>query len=259
VWFDTFDTVSVLIFTVEYLARVWVSVEAQPGENALRARLRYLVTPMAIIDLLAIAPFYLSVIVGLDLRFLRVLRLLRVFKLTRYSAAMSMLLTVLREEASSFFAGFFILFVLLILASSGAYLAEQQAQPDDFGSIPEAMWWAMATLTTVGYGDVTPITPAGRLFGGMVTVVGVGMAALPAGILASGLNDHLHRRRDGLRTQFRLALEDGVISPEEETEIEQLRRDLGISQNAANAVRDEVLLKNAQTTTCPNCGHEHLP
>ena len=183
--FHNFEVFSVAVFTVEYALRIWSAVErdaGRAGEPAWKKRVRYLFSPLAIIDVLAILPFYLSVLFPVDLRFLRVLRLLRIFKLTRYSSAMTMLLNVFREEASSFFAAFSILMIVLILASSGIYLVEESAQPRAFDSIPHAMWWAMATLTTVGYGDITPITPLGKLFGAGITIVGIGMVALPAGI-----------------------------------------------------------------------------
>ena len=212
-WFDAFEVFSVAVFTVEYLARLWCSIEAQPDEPPLRTRLQFTVQPMSLVDLAAIAPFYLAMVVGIDLRFLRVIRLLRIFKLTRYSSALSILLDVLREEASSFAAGFFIMAVLLVVAASGAYLVEHQAQPDGFGSIPDAMWWAVATLTTVGYGDVTPVTAMGKVFGAMVTLIGVGMAALPAGIIASGMTDQLRRRRAAMIEEYRHALEDGIVNP----------------------------------------------
>ena len=256
VFFETFELISVAVFTLEYALRFWVSVESSPNEAHLRVRLRHARSPMAIIDLAAILPFYLSIFFAIDLRFLRVVRLLRVFKLTRYSPAMSMLMDVLREEASSFFAGFFILFVLLILAASGAYLAEQEAQPDKFGSVPQAMWWAIVTLTTVGYGDATPVTAAGKIFGSIVTIIGIGMAALPAGILASGLAKHLEQRRDNLRNQYRIALEDGIITDDEEQDLEALRKKLGIGRKAATLLYEDVVYKSlvADRHTCPHCG-----
>jgi len=254
--FSIIEIVSVAIFTVEYLARIWACVEEQDAAGKNKTRLQYAFSPLAIIDLLAILPFYLSIFVSIDLRFLRVLRLLRVFKLTRYSSAMTMLLNVFREEASAFFAAFFILLVLLILAASGAYLVEHDTQPDKFGSIPHAMWWAVATLTTVGYGDVTPVTAYGKLFGAMVTVIGVGMAALPAGILASGLADQLRTNRERLSNQLRKALEDGVIDEEEESELEEFRKELGLSLRIALEVRDEVQRKRLanENTLCVHCG-----
>ncbi len=256
--FAYIEIISVAVFTVEYFARMWVSVESSEFRDRKHPRLAYALSPMALIDLVAILPFYLGIFFSIDLRFLRVLRLLRILKLTRYSSAMSMLLEVFREEANAFFAGFFILIVLLILAGSGAYLAEHQVQPDKFGSIPAAMWWAMATLTTVGYGDVTPVTPAGQLFGSLVAVVGIGMAALPAGILASGLADQLRRRREEMTQRFRTALEDGIIDAEEEDQLEELRKQLGLSKRLVFEVRKQVQRdREAENEAiCPHCGKQ---
>ena len=256
-WFDAFEIFSVAVFTVEFLARLWCSIEAQPDEPPFRTRLLFTVQPMSLVDLAAIAPFYLAMVVGIDLRFLRVLRLLRIFKLTRYSSALSVLLDVLREEASSFAAGLFVMIVLLVVAASGAYLVEHQAQPDGFGSIPDAMWWAVATLTTVGYGDVTPATAMGKVFGAMVALIGVGMAALPAGIIASGMTDQLRRRRATLIEEYRRALEDGIIDENEEADLEAHRRRLGLSRQLVAEIRTS--LKNHRTgekhVKCPHCGH----
>ena len=149
--------------------------------------------------------------------------------------------------------------VVLYLAAVGIYQFEHEAQPDVFKSVPHAMWWAVATLTTVGYGDVTPVTVAGKVFGAIITVLGIGMAALPAGILASGLNDQLHRRRSSMQAQFRRALEDGFICDAEEVEIETLRRSLGISHRAALQIRQEVEAEvHARTRLCPSCGRRLL-
>lgn len=252
IWFEAF---SVIIFTIEYLLRVWSCVD---NENAYKgrsisARLRYMITPMALVDLIAIIPSYISLFVGTDLRFLRVVRLLRVFKLTRYSSSMQVLLNVLKAEASSFMAAFFILFVLLIVASSGIYLIEHDIQPEAFGSIPSSMWWAMATLTTVGYGDVTPITAGGRFFGGCITLVGMGMVALPAGILASAFSDQLQQRRERYRAQLDFALEDGVITEQEQRELEQLKEELGLSNSDVREL-ERILSSPASKTQCPHCG-----
>ncbi len=254
--FWVIEIISVAVFTLEYAARVWTSPENPEFQNSKNPRLAYITSPLALIDLVAILPFYLGFIVDMDLRFLRVLRLLRILKLTRYSSAMSMLLDVFREEANAFFAGFFILIVLLVIAASGAYLVEHEVQPGKFGSIPAAMWWAMATLTTVGYGDVTPITPAGKIFGSLVGVVGIGIAALPAGILASGMADLLRRRRAELIKELRIALEDGVIDPAEERELEEIRRHLGLSKRIAEEIRDDVQRSHSGGLTgqCPHCG-----
>ncbi|MGR3462909.1 MAG: ion transporter [Roseovarius sp.] len=256
--FRLFDLCVTLAFTVEYVARVWAAPEAAPDKPAWQVRLRYMRSPMAVIDLIAVLPFYLALVMPLDFQLLRVLRLLRIYKLTRYSPALSVLMAVIREEAATLLAAFSILAILLIFAASGAYLVEHKAQPEAFGSVPAAMWWSMVTLTTVGYGDVTPITPLGRVFGGAITILGVGMAALPAGIIASGLADHLHRRRDLLREKFRCALEDGHIDLSEGRKIEKLRRDLGISRETAHSIHQDVRRKQAERSQCicPQCGHE---
>ncbi len=252
------ELISVIIFSVEYIARVWISVDMEKFKDSKYPRLAYMCSPIALIDLVAILPFYLTIFFAMDLRFLRVLRLLRIFKLTRYSSAMSMLLNVFREESSAFFAGFFILFVLLILTASGAYLVEQEAQPEKFGSIPAAMWWAVATLTTVGYGDVTPVTLAGKVFGTLVTIIGIGMAALPAGILASGLADQLRRNRERMSAEFRAALEDGDIDEDEEAQIETLRKEVGLSPLAVEDIRKALNEEkiSPQKCYCPHCGEK---
>lgn len=181
------EFVSIAIFTLEFIARLWVAPEATEyrGLRSTKARLQYLTTPMAIVDLIAIAPFYLSFIFNIDMRFLRILRLFRIFKLTRYSEAMTTMLTVLHDEVRNFMAAIFIMLVIMVIAASGIYMMEHENQLDVFGSIPQSMWWSTVTLTTVGYGDVYPITFLGKVFAAVIMVAGVGLVALPTGILAS--------------------------------------------------------------------------
>jgi len=187
-WFQLFDVLSVLVFTAEYAARVWVVVE-DPHETPYGpwgSRWRYMLTPMALVDLIAIAPFYLAFMINIDLRFLRVFRVLRLLKLSRYSPALATVAKVLAAQRRALLAALMIMGTLLVVSASIIYLLEHKVQPDKFGSIPDSMWWAMATLTTVGYGDVTPLTPAGKVFGGLLMILGIGMYALPTGILATG-------------------------------------------------------------------------
>lgn len=251
--FTIFESFSLGVFILEYLARLWVA----PERPDYVSRGKWMLSPLALIDLFAILPALLVLFIPVDLRILRMFRLLRLLKLTRYSPALGMLLNVFEEEAGAFFAGFFILMLMLVFAASGAWLAEHQAQPKDFGSIPAAMWWSLATLTTVGYGDVVPITVAGKVFGALITVIGIGMAALPAGIIASGLNEQLHRRRVNMKRQFRDALEDGVIDAEEEEEIEALRKEIGLSARAAEHIRDDMLYRlKRRAGVCPKCGYD---
>jgi len=187
-FFHGFELFSVFVFTVEYILRLWVCTEQVPEDDrpTLIIRLKYMITFGSLIDLIAILPFYLSMFVTVDLRFMRVFRLLRLLKLTRYSSAMDSFVRVIQSERRPLMATMMIMAMLLVFASSIVFMFEKDAQPEDFASIPHAMWWALATLTTVGYGDVTPITLGGRLFGALIMVLGIGMFALPTGILATG-------------------------------------------------------------------------
>ncbi|MEL7027970.1 MAG: cyclic nucleotide-gated ion channel [Pseudomonadota bacterium] len=194
--FRAFEVISVLIFTVEYALRIWVCVLHPPlaGQHPLRARAHFARTPLMVIDLIAIAPFYLALIAPLDLRVLRVLRLLRFLKLARFSPALNTTIRVIVGERGALLGVVIVMLGMLILAASLLYLAEGDAQPEAFGSVPQSMWWAVATLTTVGYGDVTPVTPLGRVLAGLVMIMGLGLFALPIGIIASAYMDEFRRR-----------------------------------------------------------------
>ncbi|HYP52092.1 MAG TPA: ion transporter [Pyrinomonadaceae bacterium] len=195
--FQLFEDFSVVVFTVEYVLRLWSCVSEPKYRHPVRGRLRYALTPLALIDLLAIIPFYLEFL-PVDLRFVRVLRLfrlLRIFKLARYSASLRTLDDVVRSKKEELLVTLFIVAVMLVFAASAMYYAENEAQPDKFSSIPSSMWWGVTTLTTVGYGDVFPVTPVGRLLGAIIAVLGVGLFALPTGILASGFSEELRKNR----------------------------------------------------------------
>jgi voltage-gated potassium channel len=192
-----FEVFSVVVFTAEYLLRLWACTCDPRYAGAVRGRLRFALSPMALIDLVAILPFYLE-FAAFDLRFvrsLRLFRLFRVFKLARYSASMRTLARVIKSKKEELLVTLFVVVVMLVFASSAMFYAEHEAQPDKFPSIPASLWWGVATLTTVGYGDVFPVTPLGKLMGGVIAVLGVGIFALPTGILASGFAEELQRRR----------------------------------------------------------------
>lgn len=256
--FALFEAFSVTVFTVEYLLRLWVSVERDSGPPAhpLTGRLRWMFSPLALIDLLVILPFYLSFFVALDLRFLRVLRLLRVVKLTRYSASMRLLLDVAKTEAPAIGAAFFVMSLLLVIAASMMYLVEQRAQPEHFGSVPQSLWWAVVTMTTVGYGDVVPVTMAGKVIAAAVAVISVGMVALPAGILASGFNDLIHRRRREFEHLVEAAAADGVIDRQERRLLDVAAEEMGIEPDEANMLKLRVLAAHQAggPRFCPHCG-----
>lgn len=252
------ELISVSIFSIEYLLRVWSSVErieytSMKCSNVKR-RIKYIFSPLALIDLIAILPTLLMFFITFDLRFLRVFRLLRVFKLTRYSRAMQLLLQSFRDESSSLMAAFFIMAVVLILASCGIYLIEHDIQPDKFGSIPAAMWWAMATLTTVGYGDVVPVTPLGRFFGGVITLLSMGMVAIPTGLLASSFSEQLRKRRIMFSDAVHERLHDGQIDDDQAEYLENLRCKLGLSKQEANKAIKAQLSARSKHLYCRHCG-----
>ncbi len=197
-FFKIFEIFSVLVFTVEYALRIWSCTVNEKFRNPVSGRIRFIITPFAIIDLMAILPFYLPMIIPLDLRFVRALRLFRLFrlfKMGRYSESLKTLGDVLKVKKEELIITIFIILILLVLASSLMFFAEHDAQPKKFSSIPAAMWWGVATLSTVGYGDLCPLTPLGKILGGLITVLGIGMFALPAGILASGFSEVIQRNR----------------------------------------------------------------
>jgi len=222
VFFRVFDIVSILIFTVEYGARLWVCTEHPPfrGLSPLRARLKFARSPLMIVDLLAVAPFYLSFIVPIDLRVLRILRLVRFFKLARFSPAFNTMLRVIAGERSALLGVLIVMFGMIIIAASVLYLVEGNRPGSPFATVPQAMWWAVVTLTTVGYGDVTPETPFGKFLAGLVMISGLGFFALPIGIIASGFMDEF-RRKDFIVTWGMAARSSlfGALKPDEITEV----------------------------------------
>ena len=193
--FHVFEMFCLVVFTVEYLLRLWIAVEVPflARLTPLSARAHFAARAPQIIDLLAILPFYLGHIFGVDLRVLRIFRLLRFLKLSRYSPAMHTLIRVISNERRALLGAGLLLIAAVLFASTGIYFLEHQAQPDKFGSVPESAWWAIATLTTVGYGDVTPHTVAGRVFGGIVMVTGLCVLALPVAIISTGFAQEVNR------------------------------------------------------------------
>jgi voltage-gated potassium channel len=190
------EWVSVLAFTVEYALRIWSCVEVPflRRLSPLQARLQFARSPYLVIDLMAILPFYLSFLVPLDLRILRVLRLFRFLKLARYSPAMNTLMRVLANERRTLLGALLLVLTLLLFAATLMYYLESEAQPERFGSIPDAAWWAIVTLTTVGYGDAVPVTGLGKLVGGLTMLSGLIVLALPIAIIATGFAQEVGRR-----------------------------------------------------------------
>jgi voltage-gated potassium channel len=192
-----FEWFSVAVFSAEYVVRVWAAPADPRYAGRIRGRLRYMITPMAIIDLMAVLPSFLPIF-GVDLRMARALRLTRVFrvaKLGRYVSALRLFADVARRKREELVLTTCVLGLMLLVSSSLMYFAENDDQPEVFSSIPAAMWWAIATLTTVGYGDVYPITPLGRLLASVSAVVGIGLFALPTAILGAGFVEEIEKRK----------------------------------------------------------------
>jgi voltage-gated potassium channel len=252
---EGFEIVSVLLFTVEYGLRVWASAEDPQfeGANPWRGRWSYIRSGMGIVDLVAIAPFYLGFIVTLDLRQLRAFRLLRLLKLSRSFGSLNIFSHVFRSQIPNLIAATLVILILLILSSSLMYSVESDA--GQFDDIAEAMWWSVVTLTTVGYGDVIPSTPLGKLLGGFIMLLGIGLVALPAAILGGKFADELVYRRMKVTTQAADFLKDGELSENEQKELERRGHQEGFSNEEIEEIKSSVIESGAGSSVCPNCGH----
>ncbi|MEO6405060.1 MAG: ion transporter [Ferruginibacter sp.] len=188
-FFRIFDLSSVIFFTIEYVLRVWSCNHDPRYAHSIRGRFKYMMSPGAIIDLLAILPFYVHVVSGLDLRILRMLRLLRflrLFRLTAYMKSARLITNVFKTRANELKLSLILILFLIVMAACLVYFAEHQAQPEVFSSIPATIWWAIISITTVGYGDMIPITLTGKIITSLISMMSLAILALPAGIITSG-------------------------------------------------------------------------
>jgi voltage-gated potassium channel len=198
---EIFEIFTIAVFTVEYILRIWSCTENPRYSHPLGGRVRFALTPLAIVDLIVVLPFYLAFFMGQHLNFLRILRMLRViriipiFKLFRYSRSLQILGSVLKNKAEDLLVAVFIGFVVLMVTSTLMFVVEHQAQPDKFTNMLDAMWWGVETLTTVGYGDIYPVTPLGKIIASVACFLGIGMIAVPASILATGLIEEMQKRK----------------------------------------------------------------
>lgn len=198
-FFHYFDFISVMIFTIEYVLRLWSCNHDPRYRHSITGRLRYMLTTDALIDLLAILPFYVHAMVGFDLRVLRILRLLRflrLFRLTAYMKSAKMVKNVFVSRANELKLSLVLVFFLIIIASCLIYFAEHNAQPAVFSSIPATMWWAVVTVTSVGYGDMVPITTTGKILTSVISLSGFAIFALPAGIITAGFLEEMRKIKD---------------------------------------------------------------
>lgn len=195
---DLFEDFSVAVFSAEYLSRIWSCVTDARYRSPIAGRLRFAVRPMIVVDFLAILPYFLPML-GLDLRFIRTLRLMRIFriaKMGRYSKSLQLISSVLKAKKEELIMAVGFMVTLIVLAASLVYYCEHEAQPGLFSSIPASLWWAVITLSSVGYGDMYPVTVAGKVVAAIIAVLGIGMVALPAGILGSGFIEALNPRQE---------------------------------------------------------------
>ena len=246
------EFVSIIIFTVEYALRIWTANLLFPELNPIRARIRYVTSPMAIIDLISILPFLVPVLHTYNLvgvRVFRLVRLLRIFKLNRYSDALAAIGDVFRSKSQQMIASTFFVFIILILASLLIYYAEHDAQPEQFANAFSGLWWAVATLTTVGYGDIYPITPLGRFLGAIIAILGIGMVAVPTSILSAGFMEMLEKRATGQNEAKSESAERKVEPSTEKTS--------GVQNPNSQTVPEKDVFEPPQY--CPHCGKKLFP
>ena len=194
--FFAIEILSLVVFTLEYLLRVWVAVEHAPYRalSPTRARMKFIISADGIIDLVSVLPFWFGFLLPSELRVILIFRIVRFLKLARYSPAIRSLLDALYSERRALFGCVVILMGAALIAASLMHLAERGVQPDKLGTIPDAMWWAIVTLGTIGYGDVVPLTPLGKIIASVTIFGGLIMIALPVGIIATAFSEQIHRR-----------------------------------------------------------------
>ncbi len=241
--FVVLDAVAVAIFTIEYAMRIYACVEEPGYKGAFLGRFKQAKSPSTFIDFLAILPFFLEVFLHhlLDLRFLRVFRLARLLKLTRGSDATAVLVKVVVREWPVMSAATFIMLLLLVLTASLGYLFEYDAQPEKFENIPTSIYWAVITLASVGYGDISPVTPMGRAMTSILALLGIGIFAIPAALLASAFSDELVKERDALKANLFAILKDGHIDEAEARLIRAEAKRLHLTIGEVNALIDVVI------------------
>lgn len=234
-----FEVVSLAIFTIEYLVRLWC---ADANQSSLRKtsfgkRCEYIFSFTGLVDLIAILPSLIQLFLGgFDSRWVRLLRLVRILKISHYSSAFDDLGEAIYAERESFLAVLYLFAVSIFASSALMYAAENHVQPEKFVSIPQTMWWSIVTLTTVGYGDVSPITPLGQFLGALTAVVGVCVVAMLAGLVATSFSKQMDQKRARMEAEIADALADGVISREELRKISRLRHELNLSKQHVDAL-----------------------
>ena len=252
--FAVLDSVAVAIFTTEYLMRMYSCVEDPRFQSAYAGRARYGFTPGAVIDALAVMPFFLEALLHhlFDLRFLRIFRMLRLLKLTRFSDATKLVWDGIKREAGTIGASFFVLLLVIILCGSLGYLLEHAAQPDKFESIPGAIYWSVITLSSVGYGDISPITPMGRFITSFMALLGIALVAIPSGILSAAFTDQLRIERENIGAKIAAMMSKGDANSDEQALLQDDAKRLHITDAELAAMiklaeRNRLMDKNIRT------------
>jgi voltage-gated potassium channel len=198
IFLRTFEVFSIVIFSLEFSLRLYISDLTHPARNKIYSVFKFIFSPFGLVDLLAILPFYIPFLIKTDLRFLRILRLtrfFRIFKISRYNNTLKLIGSVIKDKKSELWMTLFVATLVLIVASFLMYFIEGTVQPDKFPDVFSSMWWAIVTLTTIGYGDVYPITALGKVLSGLLSIIGIGLIALPTGIISAGFIEVVGKRK----------------------------------------------------------------
>ena len=237
-FFHELEFWSVMFFSLEYVLRVW-SLGAKHTDSAWRGRRGYIFSPFGLVDFFATMPYYLHVFFPtLDLRILRVLRLLRILKLSKYNSALQDLFSAVYSERRAFGSAAFLLLIATIVAASLMHFVEGHAQPEHFGTIPHAIYWAIVTITS-GYGNIEPMTKGGEVVALLTGFLGVCMAAILTGIVASAFANQLARKKSAYQAQLRQVLADGVVSDAERDTLKRLQAQFRLSDKEVQTMLDQ--------------------
>ena len=237
-WFHYFDVISVVIFSIEYVTRLYLAPEDEEFKKYRFARARYATSPFALIDLVAILPFFLQAFIAIDLRFLRFLRLLRILKLSKYNTALQDLFSAVYSEKRAFGSAAFLLLIATIVSASLMHFAEGHAQPEHFGTIPHSIYWAIVSITS-GYGNIAPVTKFGELVALLTGFLGVCMAAILTGIVASAFSNQMSRKKSAYQAQLRQVLADGAVSDAERDTLKRLQAQFRLSDKEVQTMLDQ--------------------
>ena len=248
---------SVIIFSIEYVLKLWSCTVSERYQGSIKGRIRFMLDPMSIIDLLAILPFYLSALIVLDLRFVRILRLFRLFRLFRsgkLAKSFTTLINVIHSKKEELSISILILLLVLVFSSSVMYLVEHHVENTQFTSVPAAMWWGMMTITTIGYGDMYPVTTLGKVIGSFVGFLGICVFALPVGILGAGFSEYMEKKDQNIDDN-QAPDDQSIDQPTTENHVTSQ----GVPHQHSSAHQSIEQDTHHTSQTCPQCGYTLPP